>query len=92
MAIIEYSTQQIAVEKSNKTEDPYLELANAIVYQAVKDYRKALQFLAENPESAALQEDVREHERFFRSSWYRMLTEIDGEYLISVLRREAGLE
>ena len=57
--------------------NPYEELANAIVLQAVKDYR--------------LQEDKRELasiERFFRSAWFSTLTSINPEMLISKLRKE----
>ena len=57
--------------------NPYEELANAIVLQAVKDYR--------------LNDDERELasiERFFRSSWFSTLTSINPEMLISKLRKE----
>lgn len=57
--------------------NPYEELANAIVLQAVKDYR--------------LHDDERELaslERFFRSGWFSTLTSIDPEMLISKLRKE----
>lgn len=57
--------------------NPYEELANAIVLQAVKDYR--------------LNEDKRELasiERFFRSAWFSTLTSINPDMLISKLRKE----
>mgnify|MGYP000851691579 FL=1 len=57
--------------------NPYEELANAIVLQAVKDYR--------------LNDDERELasiERFFRSGWFSTLTSINPEMLISKLRKE----
>ena len=57
--------------------DPYQELANAIVLQAVKDYR-----MAED------EQDLKEIERFFRSSWFGVLTSIDPDLLISKLRKE----
>ena len=56
---------------------PYENLANAIVLQAVKDYR--------------LHDDEKELvsiERFFRSGWFNTLTSIDPEMLISKLRKE----
>lgn len=56
---------------------PYEELANAIVLQAVKDYR--------------LHDDEKELasiERFFRSGWFGVLTSIDPEMLIAKLRKE----
>ena len=57
--------------------DPYEELANAIVLQAVKDYR-----------NAELQQDMNEIERFFRSGWFGVLTTIDPEVLIHKLKEE----
>jgi hypothetical protein len=55
-------------------------LANGIVGQACEDYRAALKWDEEQA--------ITEIERFFRSGWYKMLTSIDGEYLISKLRKE----
>lgn len=68
--------------------DPYENLANSIVLLAVKDYRDALKKLKKWPrnESAKIMKD--EVERFFRSVWYRELTSVDGEYLISKLQAE----
>ena len=58
--------------------NPYEELANAIILQAVKDYR-----LTDD------ERELQEIERFFRSGWYKALTSVDGEYLIQKLREEA---
>ncbi|HIG0359661.1 TPA: hypothetical protein ACX96Z_001241 [Clostridium sporogenes] len=68
--------------------DPYENLANSIVLLAVKDYRDALKKLKKWPrnESTKIMKD--EVERFFRSAWYRELTSVDGEYLISKLQAE----
>ena len=68
--------------------DPYENLANSIILLAVKDYRAALKKLKKWPrnESAKIMKD--EVERFFRSAWYRELTSVDGEYLISKLQAE----
>ena len=67
---------------------PYNELANAIVMQAVKDYRKALKSLRLNSRNKKAMEEAMECEEFFRSTWYRTLTSVDGEYLIDNLRAE----
>ena len=56
---------------------PYEELANAIVLQAVKDYR----LHDDEQELASI-------ERFFRSGWFSTLTSINPEMLISKLRKE----
>jgi len=57
--------------------NPYEELANAIVLQAVKDYRL--------PDD---EQELASIERFFRSGWFNTLTSIDPEMLISKLRKE----
>ena len=57
--------------------NPYEELANAIVLQAVKDYR----LHDDEQELASI-------ERFFRSGWFNTLTSIDPEMLIAKLRKE----
>ncbi len=57
--------------------DPYQELANAIVLQAVKDYR-----LYDN------EQELARIERFFRSDWFSVLTNVDPEILITKLRKE----
>ena len=69
---------------------PYQTLANAIVLQAVQDYRSALKRLKKNPESDSAKHDVGQLERFFRSGWYQSLTTVDGSYLIRKLREETG--
>ncbi len=71
--------------------DPYENLANAIVLQAAKDYRRALKPLIKNPHSLSAMAVVNEIERFFRSEWYETLTLVDGEMLMRKLREEASL-
>ena len=66
----------------------YEQLANAIVLQAVKDYRSALKRIKMNPANKAAMSVAMECERFFRSDWYSALTSVDGEYLINRLREE----
>ena len=68
--------------------DPYENLANAIVLQAVKDYRDALKRLKKKPSNQAAMSDAMECERFFRSGWFQTLTSLDGEVLIEKLHRE----
>ena len=64
-------------------------LSNAIVLQAVKDYRKALKGFSLNGKSSTAV--IVDCERFFRSDWYRQLTNVDGEYLMTTIRKECGL-
>lgn len=68
--------------------DPYENLANSIVLLAVKDYRDVLKKLKKWPRNEAAQIMKAEVERFFRSAWYRELTSVDGEFLISKLQAE----
>lgn len=67
----------------------YQALANAIIEQAVKDYRDALSRLKRHPDSRAAMEEAMEIERFFHSQWFGVLTQIDPDYLIKRLRKEA---
>ena len=60
--------------------NPYEELASAIIMQAVKDYRRT----DRKPELAKI-------ERFFRSGWFSVLSQVDPEYLIRKLRKEKHL-
>ena len=69
--------------------NPYQELAAAVVLQAVKDYRTAIRRKKRNPENRGARMRIREVERFFRSKWYRMLTDIDPDEVLWILRKEA---
>ena len=57
--------------------NPYEELANAIILQAVKDYR-----LTDD------ERELQEIERFFRSGWFGVLSKVDPEFLIQSLQKE----
>ena len=72
----------------NLAEDPYERLANAIILQAVDDYRAALKAVKRNPNDREAMDEALSIERFFRSGWYGTLTSIDGEYLIRRLQEE----
>ena len=67
--------------------EPYQALANAIVELAVKDYKKALKQHYRFPNNENYAVEVKSMERFFRSGWYGMLTDLDAEYLITGVRR-----
>ena len=72
----------------NLAEDPYERLANAVVLQAVSDYRVALKKLKAHPKNREAISEALEIEKFFRSGWYSQLTDVDGEYLIRKLQDE----
>ena len=69
----------------------YENLANAIILQAVKDYRMALKSLKVISRNRTVQTDKAEIERFFRSQWYSTLTDVNGEMLILSLQKEADI-
>ena len=52
-------------------------LANAIILQAINDYR-----ITDYPRTRT------EIEQFFQSAWFATLTDLDPEYLIEELRKE----
>jgi len=64
----------------NSTVSPYEDLASAIILRAVKDYRRSY--------NSRELEDI---ERFFRSDWLGVLTNIDGKMLIRRLREEKSI-
>ena len=66
--------------------NPYQALANAIVESAVKDYKVALKYHLKHPQDTGYAREVADLERFFRSGWYEMLTDLDGEYLMAGIR------
>lgn len=69
--------------------DPYEEIANAIVIQACHDYKNAYKrSLRRSGVVGEADEEIAELETFFRSDWYKKLTEVDGEYLMERLRNE----
>ena len=55
----------------------YEDLANAIIIQAVKDYR--------GTQSPQVRNEIK---RFFKSQWFSMLTNVDGDMFIKKLERE----
>lgn len=69
-------------------------LSSAIITQAADDYRKALAKLQKRISDPKKKREndlkarnrIVECESFFRSDWYRTLTDVDGEALIKQLR------
>ncbi len=66
----------------------YKDLANAVILQAVEDYRTALGILRFNPRNIESGISKYEIERVFFSRWFRFLTKANPEMLISRLRNE----
>lgn len=80
----------------------YASLANAIVEQAVNDYRSAARVLAQtanDPDSISNSlrryhalRGVKEIEEFFTSQWFGTLTAIDGKWLLHKMQRETRIK
>lgn len=70
--------------------NPYKELANAIIVQAVKDYRDAVERLRYTPDDKSAQYDKRSIEKFFRSNWFSILSDLNGELLLKKLKEEVS--
>ena len=68
--------------------EPYENLANAIVLQAVKDYRDVLARAASHAAKDCYQRSKDDLERFFRSGWFEVLTDLNGEVLIQRMNEE----
>ena len=68
--------------------NPYKELADGIVRRAVSDYTIALKRLQKGYE---VDLEIYELENFFRSAWFKMLSDLDGEKLIRAERTRIGL-
>lgn len=67
----------------------YEALANAIIVQAVLDYKAVFKILLKNPDDRMSQVEAKRIKQFFHSRWFRMLTSVDAEYLIRMIEDEA---
>lgn len=75
-----------------KVTNPYEDLANAIILQAVKDYRQALISLQKHTKNTKAQSIKKDVERFFLSGWFVELTDLDGQMLLNKLQKEANFD
>lgn len=87
-----HTNSKLRVEQSTALAlSPWQELANAIVEQAVKDYRMEQARVKANPQNSdRAKAEVRKLERFFRSDWFEVLTDVDGRLILSRLKKEAA--
>lgn len=63
------------------------ELGNQIVLQAVTDYRKSLRGIRV-ADRMSVEAMMKECEEFFVSDWFKMLTKLDGNLLLTQLQEE----
>lgn len=68
--------------------DPYVNLAHAIVIMAVEDYRAALKELKKVPGNRNAARRKKECEQFFSSSWCKSLTDVDMVKAAKHIRQE----
>lgn len=76
--------------QGRNTEEPYTRLANAIILQAVKDYRDANKKISRGKVNKDAEIQKNEVLGFFRSGWFGALTELDPEMLIKRLDKEVS--
>ena len=70
---------------------PYESLANAIILQAVEDYRKSRQTLSLYPYNRDARSEEQSITRFFRSGWFKVLTNLGPDVLIKRLNEEVAV-
>jgi hypothetical protein len=70
------------------TEHNWQALAEAIILQAVADYRRVVRKLLKEPTHEEALADKLDVEQFFLSEWFCMLTNLDGKRLLTRLKRE----
>lgn len=66
----------------------YENLANAIVFKAVRDYQHALISLHKAPWNSRAEGIAKQCEHFFHSQYYRILTSIDGDWLMENAKKQ----
>lgn len=68
------------------TNKAYENLTNAIILQAVDDYRKLIR---EDLDTQYIKRNtIKEIEEFFLSEWFSMLTKADGKTILNRLKKE----
>lgn len=75
---------------SVSSEDGYAQLGNAIILQAVRDYRDAIKKLKRFPYDDSAQCVKSEVESFFRGGLFSVITELSPEMLIRKLNEEVA--
>ena len=68
--------------------DEWSDLAEAIILKAVDDYRHTGKRLLAKPDDGRLTLRKAEIEKFFLSSWFQVLTDLDGKLLLQKLQAE----
>lgn len=69
---------------------PYEALGNAVVLQAVKDYREAVHKLSRGKKNTNAESMKHECEIFFKSPYFNVFTQLDGKVILSQLEKEVS--
>ena len=80
--------QHSVINQKRSELDPYQSLANSVILLAVKDYRRGLKMRKKRPQSGTARFLIEDAERFFKSDWFTVLTDVQGEWLINKIREE----
>ncbi len=70
------------------TDEGFRELANAIIVQAVKDFRCSYPILKKHPDNKAVAAEVKEITEFFCSDYFMLLSDADGPALLNKVKQE----
>lgn len=72
------------------SDELWCDLANAVVIDAVKQYRKLRKKLRAGADLKPTEmKELKEIEEFFHSQWFEFLTDVDGFELLRQLQAEA---
>lgn len=72
--------------------DSYEKLTNAIIIQAVKDFRTAYRSYLKNPDKKEYADEVARQGKFFASDWFATLTDLDGPMLLNKIMEHEKLK
>lgn len=75
-------------EKNCDIENQYQLLANAIVMQAVKDYRFYIRKQFKSPNDAVVDGQIKLLEKFFKSDWFSELCNLDMKYVLDRVKKD----
>ena len=74
-------------------DDPYKELAAAIIKMAVLDYENVYKHLLRHPESKSAKAAAQKEKKFFYGQWFEMLADnLDGPRLVSMVEEKVRRE
>ena len=79
-------------KKNTEHLEDYEYIFEQVLIRAAKDYRNALKRLYRHPENPTALATKKEIERFFRSEWFQVLSDIDPNVLIEGIKVKVTLQ